>query len=61
MNLKQALIDEILRCKNNPYTKDELNSIRFFYIQDIHDTLMLSYGQPIEKYNLDLIKEIEFD
>lgn len=61
IDLKGALIDEILRFKNNPYRKDELLSIRLFYIQQIHDDLVLSRGLPIPKLDLQLIREIDFD
>lgn len=58
IDLKGALIDEILKFKNNPYRKDELLGIKLFYIQQIHDDLVLSRGLPIPKLNLELIKEI---
>lgn len=61
MDLKSALIESVMYCKNNPYTKEELDSIRLFYIQDIHDSLMLSKGKPIPRLNLELIREIDFD
>jgi len=61
VGLKSVLIESIMYCKNNPYTKEELDTIRLFYIQDIHDTLILSGGRPIPKLNLELIREIDFD
>lgn len=48
---KQALIDVILSCKNNPYTIVELESLRVYIVQQIHDNLMLSRGEPIQKLN----------
>jgi hypothetical protein len=61
MDLKQALIKEILRSKNNVYSEIELQNIRISYIQQIHDELILSGGKPIKKMDLKKISEIDFD
>ena len=61
IDLKGALINEILRCKNNPYTESELKSSKLFYVQQILNDLILSRGLPISKLDLQLIREIDFD
>ena len=61
---KDALIDVIMSCGNNPYEDRKLlESLRLMKVQEIHDSLMLSRGKPIEKLSsqeLMLYQEIKW-
>ena len=46
---KQALIEVILNCPNNPYDEKTLATLRLIAIQMIHDELILSRGKPITR------------
>lgn len=64
VTLKQAFINTILRCDNNPYTREELESINLYGCQVLHDELMLSRGKPIKKLTeaeLESWRERQFD
>lgn len=60
---KQALIEVILNCPNNPYQESTLTTLRLIAIQMIHDELILSRGKPIEKmseYDLQYYNEMQW-
>lgn len=64
MDLKQALIEQILKSRNNPYPEKTLQKLKLLYIQQIHDDLLLSRGKPIDKMTdtqLEDAEEIDFD
>jgi hypothetical protein len=59
---KEALADEILRHKNNPYTKSELLKIRTTKVQDIHDELVLRGSvKKMDSQEFQLYLEMQWD
>ena len=60
---KQALIEVILICPNNPYDEKTLTTLRLIAVQMVHDELILSRGEPIQKmseHDLQYYDEIQW-
>jgi hypothetical protein len=61
---KDALIEVIMSCDNNPYPLVTLQKLKTMYVKIIHDDLLLSCGKPISKLSDDDLEhaiEREYD